>query len=120
MGDLSKNFSKSEFRCKCGECSPVLPPDELIEVMQHIREHFDLPVTVHSGHRCKDYNRRVGGASRSKHLTAEACDFTILGVSNDKIQEYVLNHYQGKYGIGRYNNFTHVDVRKGPARWDFR
>lgn len=120
MGDLSKNFSKSEFRCKCGGCVPIIPPAELIEVMQHIRDHFGLPVKVHSGHRCVDYNRRVGGANGSKHLTAIACDFTILGVDNDKIQQYALNNYQGKYGIGRYNNFTHVDVREGPARWDNR
>ena len=120
MGDLSANFSKREFKCKCGDCEQVGPPDELIEVLQEIRDHFGKTVRVHSGHRCPAYNRRVGGASRSKHMKGIAADITIKGNSPKKVQNYLLQKYDGQYGIGRYNTFTHIDVRDGQARWDNR
>ena len=120
MGNRSEHFSDHEFRCKCGQCVPVLPPDELIDALQDLRDHFGEPVTVHSGHRCERYNRRVGGASRSKHMKGIASDVTVKGIDNNSVQKYLLAKYRGRYGIGRYNTFTHLDVRPGPARWDNR
>ena len=120
MGDLSKNFSRDEFRCKCAECEQVGPPMELVEILQDVRDHFGRAVAVHSGHRCAAYNKRVGGAPRSKHLTGDAADITVAGHTPDQVQDYLLAKYPGRYGIGRYNTFTHVDVRPGPARWDNR
>jgi len=120
MGDRSKNFSNSEFRCKCGQCEPILPPDELIDILQDVRDHFDAPVTIHSGHRCPVYNKRVGGAKRSQHMKAIAADHTVKGVSPNKVQKYLLAKYPDTLGIGRYNTFTHVDTRPGKARWDNR
>lgn len=120
MGDLSRNFSRAEFKCKCGKCDQVAPPHKLIELMQDVRDHFDATVTVHSGHRCKAYNASVGGVSNSQHILGTACDFTVKGVTNNDVQEYVLKKYKGSFGIGRYRNFTHIDVRPGMARWDNR
>lgn len=120
MGDLSKNFSRDEFKCNCGECEQVGPPQELVDVLQDVRDHFGRAVVINSGHRCPAYNRRVGGAFRSQHLTGKAADFNVAGHSPVEVQEYLLDKYGGRYGIGRYNTFTHVDVRPGPARWDLR
>lgn len=127
MGDRSKNFSNHEFRCKCRiraphlpECQQVFPPDELIHVVQDVRNHFGAPVTIHSGHRCKAYNKYVRGARKSRHVKGDAADITIKGVHPNEVQEYLLQRYPGKYGIGRYNTFTHVDVRGYMARWDNR
>ena len=120
MGDLSKNFSKSEFKCKCGECEQVGPDPRLIERLQEIRDHFDATVTIYSGHRCPAYNKRVGGAKYSQHLKGTAADFGVKGVSHNKVQKYALKMMEGWGGVGRYKTFTHVDVRKGPARWDNR
>lgn len=120
MGDLSQNFSKSEFKCKCGECKQVGPDPELVKEMQEMRDHFNAPVKVHSGHRCSAYNHSVGGATRSEHLKGTACDHTVKGVSNNKVQKYWLKKHPAKYGIGRYKTFTHFDVRGYKARWDKR
>lgn len=127
MGDRSKNLSNHEFRCKCRlraphlpACEPVLPPDDLIDVIQDVRDHFGAPVTIHSGHRCKPYNKFVGGAKRSKHILAIAGDFTVQGVSPNRVQEFLLERYPTSLGIGRYNTFTHADTRKRMARWDNR
>lgn len=120
MGDLSKNFSSSEFRCKCGQCDPIEINPELIEHMQNLRDLVGKPITIHSGHRCETYNKRVGGASNSQHLYGNACDFSIGGIKHDDIQGYLMVRFQGRYGIGRYDTFTHFDVRGWEARWDSR
>jgi uncharacterized protein YcbK (DUF882 family) len=120
MGDRSKNFSNSEFKCKCGDCAQIFPPDDLIVIAQDVRDHFNAPVTVHSGHRCPAYNARVGGASKSQHLEANGADMTVKGVSPFMVQEYLLEKYPDQHGIGRYDTFTHIDVRGYKARWDKR
>ena len=127
MGDRSKNLSDHEFRCKCQIRAPWLPeckekkvPDKLIEVIQDVRDHFDAPVTIHSGHRCPPYNEHVDGAAKSMHMEAIAGDITVKGVTPNEVQQYLLSKYKGSYGIGRYNTFTHVDVRPYQARWDNR
>lgn len=118
MGDLSKNFSRHEFRCKCGTCDPIDPPQALIEVLQFIRDEFDQPVRIHSGHRCWDYNKRVGGVTNSQHLRAYAADLTIDGFPPNDVQDFVAEEIPTIGGLGRYSTFTHIDVREnGPARW---
>lgn len=120
MGDLSKNFNKSEFKCKCGQCEQVGPAQELVEVLQEIRDHFGTAITINSGHRCPAYNYRVGGARRSQHMLGTAADFNVKGKTPNEVQDFILTKYEGMYGIGRYNNFTHIDVRGYQARWDNR
>lgn len=127
MGDRSANFSDSEFKCKCEWRVPSLPrhdevppPDELIDILQDVRDHFGAPVRVHSGHRCPPYNRFVGGAKGSKHMEGIAADITVDGVQPNVVQLYLLRKYPDTLGIGRYNTFTHVDTRPYKARWDNR
>ena len=120
MGDLSKNFSLSEFKCKCGECDQISPPLELVTELQEMRDHFGKSVSIHSGHRCPKYNALVGGAKYSKHLEAVAADHTVEGHTPDEVQRYWLRKHPDKYGIGRYNTFTHFDVRSIKGRWDNR
>jgi uncharacterized protein YcbK (DUF882 family) len=127
MGNRSKNFSDSEFKCKCSWRAPHLPrceqvfvPDALIDILQDVRDHFGRPVTVHSGHRCGPYNVYVGGARFSQHVNGYASDITVEGHPPNEVQDYLLAKYPNSYGIGRYNTFTHIDVRSRKARWDNR
>ncbi len=120
MGDLSKNFSRDEFKCRCGRCEQVGPDPQLVEELQALRDHFGRAIVINSGHRCPAYNRRVGGARQSQHLKGTAADFNIAGYTPDEVQEHLLARFLGRYGVGRYNSFTHLDVRRGPARWDQR
>ncbi len=32
MGDISPNFNRSEFHCKCGNCKPIAVDVELVNV----------------------------------------------------------------------------------------
>ena len=43
MGDLSENFSRHEFACKCG-CGNDTVDAELIRVLQSVRARFGKPI----------------------------------------------------------------------------
>ncbi len=121
MGDLSRNFSEWEFRCHCG-CGEVLVDPRLVETLQVLRDRIGKPVTVISGYRCFFHNREVGGVPDSQHLLGRAADVVAKGVDPEtvaRIAETIPAFSNG--GIGRYDDFTHLDVREdGPARWDER
>lgn len=117
MGDLSKNLSRSEFKCNCGECDYDTVDHELVEVIQDIREFFNRAVTITSGNRCYPYNKSVGGAKNSYHPRGRAADIQVKGVPAETIHGYLINKYQDQYGIGEYSSFTHIDTRSNKARW---
>lgn len=113
----SPYFRRVEFACSCG-CGFDTVDTETLAVLEDVRTHFNAPVIVTSGCRCPAYNARVGGAANSQHTLGRAADIQVRGVAPARVQEYLLKHYPGRYGIGRYVTFTHVDTRTdGPARW---
>jgi hypothetical protein len=69
-------------------------------------------VTVNSTCRSRSHNRRVGGASRSWHLTGNAVDFRVHGGNLARVSAYLRANVGGfkHYGGGRY----HID--NGPRR----
>lgn len=114
---MNKYFKRSEFACKCG-CGTDTVDAELLAVLTDVREHFGAPVIINSAHRCLKHNVSVGGAKGSVHLTGKAADIRVKGVPVDAVWKYLTTKYEGKYGIGRYPTFTHVDVRSTKARWN--
>ena len=121
MGDISKNFNRSEFTCKCGECDDDTVDTELVKIYQGIRDHFAKPVRITSGCRCSKHNASVGGAVNSQHKKGRAGDGQISGVSPYEISLYVENKYLSDHGgIGLYDTFIHIDTRTQKARWDKR
>ena len=76
------------------------------------------PVVILSGRRCVPWNRLCGGEDRSLHLVGEAADHFVMGVPHRDLLAYYMERLQGRYGLGCYPSFTHLDVRPGtPARW---
>ena len=117
MGDLSRNFSRSEFSCRCN-CGRDTIDAELLKVLEAIREYFDMPVKITSGHRCYIHNNAVGGASTSQHLFGRAVDLHINGVGSVEIAKFIDDTYGDVYGVGIYATWVHLDTRSnGPARW---
>lgn len=120
-------FKLNEFKCKCGKCTlpPNCPPDEMIDILVEIREHYGKPVIINSGYRCKEHNAKIGGAPSSRHTYGDAIDFTVKGVPTKEVYNYVISKYDDRpYGIAyRLNKdpflgFIHLDVRKTKrARW---
>ena len=86
---LTKNFSleemyRSDTAQRCGiDNKPQT--EEVVEnlralcteVLQPLRDHLGRPVTITSGYRCKELNKRVGGVRNSQHLKGEAADIRV-------------------------------------------
>ena len=115
---VSKNFDSEEFACKCG-CGKNNIGAAVVFILQRVRDHYDVPVTVTSACRCLVYNRSedVGSNDNSQHPRRTAVDFTVEGVHPLIVSAQLCTWYPTSLGIGTYNNFTHVDTRKVMARW---
>jgi uncharacterized protein YcbK (DUF882 family) len=116
MGDLSAHFSRREFACKCS-CGFDTVDAQLLEALEAVRQFYGLPVTVNSGCRCAAHNQRVGGSPNSQHLLGRAADIAVKGVSPTAVANYLEQTFKGRYGIGRYPTFTHIDTRAASSRW---
>lgn len=69
----------------------------------------DLPVI--SGYRDPDHNRRVGGASGSRHLHGDAIDISLAGMSRERQLDIIATASAlGFQGIGVYGNSIHLDM----------
>lgn len=61
-------------------------------VLEPVREKFGKPVQINSGFRSFELNQAIGGAAKSQHLSGEAADIEIVGVSNREIFEYIRDN----------------------------
>lgn len=120
MSKLSENFDSSEFKCKCCGGLPKngMNPN-LIELLQELRNKLGKSISITSGYRCEYHNRKVKGAKNSQHVLGNAADIRVAGMSAHEVHDYIASHFnQRAKGLGKYPNFTHVDVRSGDkARW---
>lgn len=108
---LSKNFHRSEFACKCG-CGFATVDVELLNTLEVVRSHFNKSVKINSACRCEEHNKKIGGSYGSKHKKGIAADIVVKDVDPDVVYKFLDNYMPNTYGIGKYNSFTHIDVRK--------
>lgn len=113
---MNKYFTRQEFKCKCG-CGFDAVDKELLDVLTDVRKHFRKPVNINCACRCSEHNAEVGGKPKSQHLFGKAADIVVKNTDPHKVYSYLYDKYPNKYGIGSYNTFTHIDVRKQKARW---
>ena len=119
---LSPSFRVREFACKGSDV--VLIDDELVVLLQCIREHFGKAVTITSGYRTAAHNKSVGGAKSSQHLLGRAADIQVAGVSVEDVASYAEALMPDWGGVGRYpvkagraKGWVHVDTRAKKSRW---
>lgn len=119
MGDLSKDFSKSEFTCRC--CGEVTVSAVLMAALQQLRDLAGRPISILSGYRCPDHNRKVGGTRFSQHLLGTAADLVIPGLTPREVYDLAVQvpaFRDGGIGLYPKEMFIHLDVRPtGPKRW---
>ena len=116
---VSPHFKKQEFSCKCG-CGYIEIVPTLIWILECIREHYSKPVIINSGCRCMAHNRAVGGEQDSRHLVGQAADIVVQDRTPNEVADYCEELIGRGGGVGRYDTFTHIDVRGNYARWDKR
>jgi uncharacterized protein YcbK (DUF882 family) len=127
-GRLSPHFELWEFACHCGKCKSRKPDPLLIAGLElwrgMVSAHLgrDTPLTIKSGYRCPAHNASLPGAAPdSQHLKARAADVACpdgmqLQVFAD-LASHVDQFVRGGIGVYYSDNFVHVDVRQGKARW---
>jgi uncharacterized protein YcbK (DUF882 family) len=127
---LSPYFLSEEFSCHDGTDVPdeLMPNlERLVAVLDAIRLRWGGPLSILSGYRTPDYNRRIGGAKASTHMTAEGADIIPgRGFEVKELHDLILHVYRGGElplvgGLGEYKGWVHVDVHKVPdghlRRW---
>jgi len=116
----SKHFKLEEFHCKNGTPVPeeyYVNVQKLMDNLEVIREHFGglYPIKINSGYRTPAYNKSVGGAKKSQHLTASAADIIMSvtpSILQDEIEQLQKDKKIKQGGLGRYSVFTHYDIGK--------
>ena len=124
---LTENFDREEFECTDGSGMPTdvqLNIAELAVQLEIIRAHFNAPVHINSAYRSLEYNRSIGSNDSSQHVLGRAADITIKGVSPDDVADaidfLIATGMLKEGGVGRYNTFTHYDIRGTRARWNYK
>lgn len=123
-----KHFTPMEMRCPCGRCGgfPKEPEEKLMRILDDIREHFEVPITIvplppnnphagGSGVRCQAYNDSLSGSvPNSRHVQGKAADIIVRGFSGSAVEAYCQSLVkQGRlrycYVIGGGNS-VHIDI----------
>jgi hypothetical protein len=58
-------------------------------VLQPVRDHYGMPVTVSSGFRSAQLCTRIGSSINSQHALGQAADFEIFGISNQELAHWI-------------------------------
>ena len=128
---LSAHFMRYEFECSgvdcCNHSSPI--SQELIKALEILREQIEREVgfepflTINSGFRCNKHNKKIGGSVNSQHTLGLAAD---IKDKYNRVEPILIADIASEIepfksgGIGVYDTFAHVDIRKERARWDER
>jgi uncharacterized protein YcbK (DUF882 family) len=120
--DHSQSLVWDSYEENKDELKPML--QKLANQLQVLRNHLERPININIGYRPVWWEHQTGRSGSSKHCLGMAADIVVDGLSPDSVAdaiEYLIEEgemLQG--GLGRYNTFTHYDIRKGKGRWDFR
>lgn len=98
-------FTKSDTAVRFGIDNE--PSDEEIvkleylcnRLLQPIRDYivqvgWGRSVTITSGFRCLELNRKLGSIDSSQHILAIAADFEVRGLDNLKLAKYIRGNYE--------------------------
>ena len=97
---------------------------KLAEQLQILRDKVKEPIKINSAFRCANYNDNViKGAKHSQHKLGKAADIVISGMTPNEVHKLVYEMIECDElnfgGIGKYNTFTHLDIRDKKSRWDY-
>lgn len=111
-GRLREEAAKAVSRLlgATGKRPPMDP--RLIRLLAQVSDRFGgRPIRIVSGYRTQSYY------DDSRHKVSRAVDFSIPGVPNSVVRDYLRT--LRNVGVGYYPNssFVHLDVRDGAAYW---
>lgn len=102
-----KWFTAEEFECKCG-CGDTVS-NELMALMDALREKVGAPIVINSGARCAEHNKYIGGSKTSSHLKGLAVDIRCESSAlRFRIIKEAIALGFSRIGVG--SSFIHLDI----------
>lgn len=90
----------------------------LAELLETIRNLWNLPLIIKSGYRSPYVNHIVGGRPNSQHLEGKAADFIIAGKTPKETIDTILDHSEHVSPISfdqlilEFNSWVHISFDK--------
>lgn len=115
---VTPHFKFSEFGCKDGTAVPAhlwYNMRMLAGNLEALRGSFGSPIVINSAFRTSTYNKKVGGATASQHLSCNAVDITIKGARPVQVYMRIIRLMESgimeKGAVILYDGFVHYDRR---------
>ena len=113
---IAPHFNLSEFACPC--CQKVMIHPLLLLKLMALRDVLERPVSITSGYRCYNYNRKVGGVANSYHCIGMAADIQVKDINLIELLAYAEEIDFSGIGFYEKKHFLHLDVRPTQrTRW---
>jgi uncharacterized protein YcbK (DUF882 family) len=120
---LTNNFNLNEFNKHNFPLTETILRNiqELAKNLQVLRDEVKKPIKITSGYRDSSFNKKIGGATQSRHITGQAADLKIEGYTPKQvaaiIEKLIASGKMKQGGLGIYSTWIHYDVRGTKARW---
>lgn len=97
--------------CPCGQCGgfPAKPTEKLMRLADAVRLAAGRPMVPTSTVRCAAHNARVGGVANSRHLTGNAMDFSVPGLTAAQLLP-IVRAQGAAYAYAIDDTHVHMDV----------
>ncbi len=117
---ITENFTYERLVCPCCDSLKIIPQlYDHMEKLQKMRSDLGFSIIVNSGYRCKEHNADISGAKNSQHMQF-ATDV------RPSFRNGFIHRLEAMYkmalklefdGIGKYDEWIHLDMRGYIARW---
>jgi hypothetical protein len=94
-----------------------------LEVLEPVREAFEIPFSPSSGYRSPALNTALGSKPSSQHVVGQAVDFELPGIPNLKLARWVRDHLDYDQLILEFHEpsapssgWVHVSLREAGNR----
>jgi uncharacterized protein YcbK (DUF882 family) len=87
-----------------------------VQTVLSLVEGRAVEIALTSGYRTPERNRTIeGAAANSQHIRGRAADIVLPGIPHGRVAD--AGEIAGAPGLGRYPDFTHLDVGPPGRRW---
>ncbi len=88
------------------------------EKLDLVREYFGCPITVNSGFRCLNLNRKIGSKDTSQHVLGQAVDFIIprAGTPKSLVKAIKDSNIEFDQIIQEFDSWVHISFKDSGNR----
>lgn len=120
---LSEFYNEDQQQIVIDDLTPdiLCNIQKLANQLQTLRNKVSKPILINIAFRPLWWEKLQGRNGLSQHTLGKAADIRVLGmkpsVVHKTIEEIISDGDMLQGGLGKYNTFTHYDIRRTKARW---